>query len=51
LIEEVVESTESVISIVSNLLPEDFPMDIAEAIFTGMRSQTAKLAGVPESGK
>jgi serine/threonine-protein kinase HipA len=51
LIEEVVESTESVISNVSNLLPADFPMDIAEAIFNGMRGQTAKLAGVPESGK
>ncbi len=51
LIEEVVESTESVISNVGNLLPDDFPMDIAEAIFNGMRSQTAKLAGVPESGK
>jgi serine/threonine-protein kinase HipA len=26
------------------LLPDDFPMDIAEAVFSGMRRQSAKLA-------
>ena len=43
LIEEVVESTESVIGEVGNLLPDDFPMDVAEAVFSGMRRQSAKL--------
>ncbi|ARU32213.1 toxin HipA [Sulfuriferula sp. AH1] len=46
LIEEVVKSTESVIGEVGNLLPDNFPMDMAEAIFNGMRIQSAKLAGV-----
>jgi serine/threonine-protein kinase HipA len=44
LIEDVIESTESVISTVGGLLPDDFPMDVAEAIFSGMRRQSAKLA-------
>ena len=44
LIEEVAESTEHVIDQVSRLLPKDFPMDIAEAIFSGMRKQSEKLA-------
>lgn len=43
LIEEVSESTESVIGEVGQLLPEDFPMDVAEAVFSGMRRQAAKL--------
>jgi len=47
LIDEVVESTESVIGEVGNLLPDDFPMDMAEAVFNGMRRQSAKLAAVP----
>lgn len=46
LIAEVAESTESVISKVGNLLPGDFPMDVAEAVFSGMRKQSAKLASV-----
>ena len=46
LMEEVVESTESVIGEVVNLLPDDFPMDMAEAVFNGMRRQSAKLAAV-----
>ena len=45
LIEEVIESTESVIGEVANLLPNDFPMDMAEAAFSGMRRQSANLAG------
>jgi serine/threonine-protein kinase HipA len=44
LIEDIIESTESVIGAVSRLLPDDFPMDIAEAVFSGMRRQSAKLA-------
>jgi serine/threonine-protein kinase HipA len=46
LIEEVTESTESVIGEVGNLLPDAFPMDMAEAVFSGMRKQSAKLAAV-----
>jgi serine/threonine-protein kinase HipA len=43
LIEAVIQATESVIGEVGKLLPDDFPMDIAEAVFTGMRRQSAKL--------
>lgn len=46
LIGEVVETTESVIGKVGTLLPDDFPMDVAEAVFSGMRRQSAKLAAV-----
>ncbi len=46
LIEEVIKATESVIGEVGNLLPDDFPMDVAEAVFSGMRRQSAKLAAV-----
>ncbi len=44
LVGEVVEATETVIGEVEKLLPNDFPMDVAEAIFRGMRKQTTKLA-------
>jgi len=44
LIEEVVESTDAVIASVSKLLPETFPGDLAEAVFNGMKSHSAKLA-------
>lgn len=44
LIEEVTESTKSVIGAVGNLLPNDFPMDMAEAVFCGMSKQSDKLA-------
>lgn len=43
LIGEATESTESVIGAVGKLLPKDFPMDMAEAVFSGMRRQSAKL--------
>ncbi len=46
LIEEIIESTQSVIDEVGKLLPDDFPMDMAEAVFRGMRKQSAKLAAV-----
>lgn len=47
LIEEVTESTESVIGTVYRLLPSDIPIDMAEAVFSGMRRQSAKLAAAP----
>lgn len=37
LIEKVTESTESVIDEVGKLLPDDFPMDMAEAVFGGKK--------------
>jgi serine/threonine-protein kinase HipA len=44
LIEEVISQTDTVIDRVSQLLPVDFPLDIAEAIFEGMKKQRLKLA-------
>jgi serine/threonine-protein kinase HipA len=44
LIEDVIESTDSIIEEVARMLPENYPMDIAEAVFSGMKSQSAKLA-------
>jgi len=44
LIEEIIESTDAVINEVSKLLPDNFPMDLAEAIFSGMKKHCAKLA-------
>lgn len=46
LIGEVIESTDAVISMASKLLPDDYPMDIAEAIFNGMKKHSARLATV-----
>lgn len=43
LIAEVTNSTQTVIHQVSQLLPADFPMDMAEAVFNGMQKQVAKL--------
>jgi serine/threonine-protein kinase HipA len=43
LIEEVTASTEAVIDTVSMLLPDNFPMDLAESIFKGMKKQSANL--------
>lgn len=43
LIAEVLEATDSVIHQVAKLLPEDFPMDLAESIFDGMQGQSSKL--------
>jgi serine/threonine-protein kinase HipA len=47
LIEEAIEATESVIGEVGNMLPDGFPMDVAEAVFKGMRKQAAGLADFP----
>jgi len=46
MIEEIIESTEAVIDEVNNLLPEKFPMGIAEAIFSGMKKHCDKLAAI-----
>lgn len=46
LIEEIIGSTEAVITDVSKLLPDNFPMDLAEAIFSGMKKHCIKLATV-----
>jgi len=46
LIEEIIGSTEAVIADVSRLLPDNFPMDLAEAIFSGMKKHCIKLATV-----
>jgi len=44
LIESVIQSTAAVIGEVSKLLPDDFPGDLAESIFSGMKKNCAKLA-------
>ncbi len=44
LIEEVIGHTAAVIAEIGELLYEGFPMDVAEAVFKGMRMQSAKLA-------
>lgn len=44
LIEDVIVATESVIGEVEKLLPDAFPMGVAEAILNGMRRQSSKLA-------
>lgn len=46
LIEEIIESTDAVIDDVSKLLPDNFPMDLAVAIFSGMKKHCAKLATI-----
>jgi serine/threonine-protein kinase HipA len=43
LIMEIIESTGRVMTAAAKLLPDDFPMDLAESIFNGMRKQCAKL--------
>lgn len=44
MIGELTGQTANVIDEVASLLPEDFPMDIAEAIFNGMRRLNSNLA-------
>jgi serine/threonine-protein kinase HipA len=46
LIEEITASTDAVINEVSKLLPDNFPADLAEAIFAGMKKHCAKLASI-----
>ncbi len=43
LIAEVIEDTPPVIESVEHMLPNDFPVDIANSIFSGMRNQADKL--------
>lgn len=42
-IQEVIESTASVISQMAQCLPKDFPTDVAEAVFGGMEKQATRL--------
>jgi len=42
-IEEVIEATESAIAKAGRLLPDNFPADLAEGVFGGMRKQCARL--------
>ena len=44
LIEEVVGATDAVINNVGTLLPNDFPMDVAESVFEGIRRHSVRLA-------
>ena len=49
LINDVIEMTEFVINKVRSSIAEPFPMDVAEAIFTGMEMQAQKLLARTES--
>jgi len=44
MIDQLTAKTTSVIETVSSLLPHDFPLDVAEAIFKGMSRLNSKLA-------
>ncbi|MBC8747613.1 serine/threonine-protein kinase HipA [Paraburkholderia sp. WC7.3g] len=44
LIDELTAQTETVIDTVSSQLPADFPLDVADAVFDGMRRLNRKLA-------
>lgn len=44
IIEELIAQTETVIARVSGFVPPDFPADVAEAIFAGLRAQARRLA-------
>jgi serine/threonine-protein kinase HipA len=44
MIGELTARTPSVIDEVAALLPRDFPMDVADAVFNGMRRLNRKLA-------
>lgn len=43
ILHEVIGSVDKVIATVSQLLPKDFPQDIARSIFEGMRQQTKRI--------
>ena len=45
LIEDVIGRTASVVDEVGALLPDGFPVDVAQAIFSGMRRHSARLSG------
>ncbi|EDL8306507.1 type II toxin-antitoxin system HipA family toxin, partial [Salmonella enterica subsp. enterica serovar Senftenberg] len=44
MIEEIIARTPGVIERVSGLLPDQFPQQLAESIFDGMRQQCRRLA-------
>jgi len=44
MIAEITAQTDTVIDAVSSQLPDDFPIDVAEAVFNGMRRLNRKLA-------
>ena len=43
LIDEIVDATDGVIAQIRQLLPKEFPLDIAESIFQGIREQLTRL--------
>ena len=43
LIDEIVDATDGVIAQIRQLLPKEFPLDIAESIFQGIRKQLIRL--------
>lgn len=43
LIDEIVDATDGVIAQIRQLLPKEFPLDIAESIFQGIRKQLTRL--------
>lgn len=45
LLDELADSTDSVLQSVANKLPSDFPAGVAEAVFSGMEQQRQKLSG------
>lgn len=44
IIEELLGATENVLDAAADALPEDYPMDVAESIFQGVRAQARRLA-------
>lgn len=48
LIEEVIDTTATVTTDVGKMLPEGFPMDMAEAVFDGMKQQATKLGAMAQ---
>lgn len=51
LIEEVIRETPSVIAMARTALPANFPMDVAESIFSGIEAQCDRLATMPKYGQ
>jgi serine/threonine-protein kinase HipA len=47
MIGEVIETTDTNLDRVATRLPTDFPADVADSIFKGIRKQSKKLAAMP----
>lgn len=47
-VEDFLGRTEAVIDSVARQIPAGFPMDVADSIFSGLRAQSARLAGMLE---